>query len=379
MIFRTSTLDFGMGLAITNRNGSANDALPGPENGQIPTGGIITTGIPPEIACRRGPGVTTRNGLYGPKPPDRAVPRTTATMHSDVQLAAPTNKGDLNMLGTLQRDRRTRRQSQFHLEALDDRIVLSAAAAGAAAESAAKAAVIEHRQEVRIARHEEVLARREARHEAKVARVEARHEAKLAFIAARSGAPTPNAALAVTNPTAVSGSASNSASVNTTGAAAGTTMTATPAIVTMPSNSTNPGQLVPQYPITTTATGTGTGTATTTGSSTTSPGPLPANVSASLQALYQEYKNAGGGSSFTPSLPSDHQLQISGTDVGVSLKVSASGDFNTTLAQLKSDGLQVSTSSSTYGIIDGMLPIAELPTVATMVAAVTPEPPPILM
>ncbi len=298
------------------------------------------------------------------------------------------------MLGTLQRDRRTRRQSQYHLETLDDRIVLSAAAAGAVAESTAQAAAIEHRQEVRMAHHEELLARREARHEARLARVEARHEARLAqvearrearlaFITARSGVPNPNMAAAAMNPAAVSGTASNSASASGAGAAAtASTTIAAPAIVSTPGNSTNPSQQVPQYPVTTPATGTGTGTGTGagavtgTGSSTTSPGPLPANVSAALQALYQEYENAGGGSSFTPSLPSDKQLEISGTDVGVSLKVSTSSDFNTILSQLQSDGLQVSTSSSAYGLIDGMLPIADLPTVATVVASVNPTPPP---
>ncbi|MHB1556201.1 MAG: hypothetical protein ACYC61_01850 [Isosphaeraceae bacterium] len=287
------------------------------------------------------------------------------------------------MPSILQRDLRTRRQSQFHLEALDDRIVLSAAAAGAVVESSANAAAIEHRQEVRMAHHEELLARQEARlgrvearHDAKLAQVEARREARLAFIDARSGLPNPNAAVAVTNPTAVSGSASSSVSANTTGASATTsTTTASPTIVTTPNNSTNPSQQVPQYPVTTLATGTGTTTAT--GSGTTAVGALPANVSAALQSLYQEYENAGGGS-FAPSLPSDRTLQISGTDVGVSLKVSASSDFNTTLSQLQSDGLQVSTSSSSYGIIDGMLPIADLPTVAAVVASVTPTPPPML-
>ena len=76
----------------------------------------------------------------------------------------------------IRRDRRARRQALFTLEALDDRLVLSAAAAGAAAEAAGAHAVPAE------VRHEAKLARIEARHEAKLARVEARHEAKLARI-----------------------------------------------------------------------------------------------------------------------------------------------------------------------------------------------------
>ncbi len=84
------------------------------------------------------------------------------------------------MLTTLRRDRRTCRQANFNLEALDDRLLLSAAAAGAAADIAgSKAAFIEHRHEVQAARHEAKLDRMEARHEAKLDRMEARHEAKL--------------------------------------------------------------------------------------------------------------------------------------------------------------------------------------------------------
>jgi hypothetical protein len=104
----------------------------------------------------------------------------------------------------------------------------------------------------------------------------------------------------------------------------------------------------------------------------------PANVSAALQSLYQEYEGQGGGNHFTPGLPSDRQLQISGTGVAVQLKMAAPGDFNAFLAELQADGLQVSSASPTYGLVEGLLPIAELPAVARVAASVTPAPPPIV-
>jgi hypothetical protein len=107
-----------------------------------------------------------------------------------------------------------------------------------------------------------------------------------------------------------------------------------------------------------------------------SSGALPANISTVLQALYLEYKAEGGGSNFTPSLPTDRLLVISGTSVAVNLKIGSGTNFNTALAQLQSDGLQVGASSSTYDLIEGMLPIGELPVAAQIAASVTPVPPP---
>jgi hypothetical protein len=109
-----------------------------------------------------------------------------------------------------------------------------------------------------------------------------------------------------------------------------------------------------------------------------SPGPLPGNVASALQSLYQEYEAEGSGSSFTPSLPSDKLLQISGTSVAVDLKMPPAGDFNSFVAMLQSDGVQVTSSSAAYGLVEGMLPIVELPAVAQVAASVTPTPPPVL-
>jgi hypothetical protein len=56
----------------------------------------------------------------------------------------------------------------------------------------------------------------------------------------------------------------------------------------------------------------------------------------------------------------------SGTDVGIMVKDNNSGDFNTLITELQSDGTQTLESNITYGIIEGMLPIAQLPTIAQL-------------
>jgi hypothetical protein len=56
------------------------------------------------------------------------------------------------MLTTHRSDRRTRRQAQFQLECLDDRLVLSAA--GGVGTSVAQLGAMEHRLETRLARLE---------------------------------------------------------------------------------------------------------------------------------------------------------------------------------------------------------------------------------
>jgi hypothetical protein len=272
------------------------------------------------------------------------------------------------MLNTLRRDQRTRRQAGFNLETLDDRLVLSVTAVGAVAGA-------EHRLEVKIARHEAKLDRLEARHEAKLATKEAKQEAMISQLQAQAASLT---AVRINSSGMVSVSAPGSASANSTGVSASgatSSSTTTPTAVTTTNGSLNPANYVPTSPATTT---TDSGTTTTTGSSTTSPGSLSANVSAALQSLYQEYESAGSGSSFTPSLPSDKLLQISGDSVGVDLQMSSSGNFSSFLSQLQSDGMTVSTSSATYGQVDGMVPISDLPTISQVAASVTPMAPPML-
>lgn len=100
----------------------------------------------------------------------------------------------------------------------------------------------------------------------------------------------------------------------------------------------------------------------------TSPGPLPANVGASLQDLYQQYQHfvsSGGSGTFSPTGLSPF-LMINGTSVGVSIHDNNAGDFASLVAQLQSDGLQIIASDPTTQTVQGMLPIASLPTVAQL-------------
>jgi len=257
------------------------------------------------------------------------------------------------MLTTTRRDQRTRRQSLFTLEALDDRLVLSAAAAGAVGEAvSAKAMAAE-------ARHEARHARIEARHEAHAARVAARHAAHAARVAARHAAltaahPTPSAILI---PLAGAAPTTTSAKTTTSAPAAPTTTTSTPSPVTVVT--TNP-----------TGTSDSGSTGSPTSSAPTSSGPLPSNVGAALQSLYSEYQSEGNNFHADESI--DQALQISGTSVEVSLKIGSGSDFNAALSQLQSDGLQLSSSSATYGLINGMLPIAQLPAAAQIASSVNP-------
>jgi hypothetical protein len=202
-------------------------------------------------------------------------------------------------------DRRTRRQARFHLEPLDDWLVLSVGAGVAVTQ-----ATVHHRMASH-AHH----ASSHTRHGANHARHTANHTGQAA------------------NHTGQAVNHTGQANLGATGR-----------------ESPGPG----------------------------SSGTLPANVVAALQSLYQEYESQGGGARFTPSQPSDKLLQISGTSVAVSLKLGAGSDFEAALAQLRSDGMQVSASSPTYGLIEGLLPIAVLPAAAQVAASVTTAPPPIL-
>ena len=104
-------------------------------------------------------------------------------------------------------------------------------------------------------------------------------------------------------------------------------------------------------------------------------------MSAALQSLYSQYESyesSGGSGTFTPT--GVGSIELSGNDVGINFQISNTANFNTVLAQLQSDGLQVTTDSAAYGIIDGMLPIADLPAVAQIssTASVTADVPPMM-
>jgi hypothetical protein len=94
-----------------------------------------------------------------------------------------------------------------------------------------------------------------------------------------------------------------------------------------------------------------------------------------LNVIYNAYEQ--DPSSFPANLPStDGALKviIQGSNVGIQVQDSNPADFAAMLSSLQSDGMQIQTSSAAYGMVVGMLPIAELPAVAQLTDApsVTP-------
>jgi hypothetical protein len=253
------------------------------------------------------------------------------------------------MMTTLRSDRRTRRNATFNLEYLDDRIVLSAV--GAEAHAAAMVASMH----ARAAEKAEVALER---HDAKLAKV----EAKLAKTDDMKAYPPigsiPSPGTPITIPRGGQPESSSSVAPAAVTASAVTMSTATPAST---ATTATP-------PVTTSAQSITTPASSNSGTSTT----LPPNLSVQLQSLYTQFESSGGSGTFSPT--GVNGLVISGTNVGINFHTSDSADFNTLLTQLQSDGLQVTSDSATYGIIDGMLPIAQLPTVAQLSssASVTP-------
>jgi hypothetical protein len=212
---------------------------------------------------------------------------------------------------TLERDRRTRREANPNLEHLDDRIVPStmhvAAAAGAEAVAAVSGVQRHENQlvllEMRQATHAISVVQR---HENHLALLEARHEKQVARLVLRRARR--EARYLANHPHAIKPTMDPSAF-----------------------------------------------------------GTLPANVSEELQSLYtqyQSYVSSGDSGTFSPT--GVNQLVISGTDVGIMVKDNDSADFNTLITELQSDGMQILDSDFTYGLIEGMLPIAQLPTIAQL-------------
>jgi hypothetical protein len=104
-------------------------------------------------------------------------------------------------------------------------------------------------------------------------------------------------------------------------------------------------------------------------------GSLPANVSVQLQSLYTQYEtyeSSGGSGTFSPT--GTNLLVIDGTNVGIQVNDTNTGNLNTLITELESDGMQVLDSSSTYGIVEGMLPIGQLPIAAQLSQALSITP-----
>jgi len=108
-------------------------------------------------------------------------------------------------------------------------------------------------------------------------------------------------------------------------------------------------------------------TATSGASILSSSGSLPANVSQSLQGVYQQYlqyASTNESESFKPT--GVGLVEVNGTSVGVQINGNGMSDFNTLLSQLQGEGFQVTSSNATDKSAQGMLPIAQLPDAAQL-------------
>jgi hypothetical protein len=103
---------------------------------------------------------------------------------------------------------------------------------------------------------------------------------------------------------------------------------------------------------------------------------LPANVSQTLDVIYNAYTQDPAG--FPANLPSTDgagMVVIQGNNVGIQVQDGNPAEFNSLLTELQNDGMHVTISSAQYGTIVGLVPIAQLAAVASLPQApsITPE------
>ncbi len=250
------------------------------------------------------------------------------------------------MLTTKRSDRRTRRDMIITAEYLDERIVLSATSAGIVAEANVMAAVSS--SHARSAEKAAVAVGHHHHHSANHAGNLARHAVSHQSTPSSTVTPIVISSSGSVNPAVVSPSATVAGDPppTTTSTASQTTSASTTAANPAPASTSS------------------------TGSSS-----LPANVSAPLQSLYQQYEafeSSGGSGTFSPTGLND--LEINGTNVGINVYTSDSANFNTLLSQLQSDGLQVTSDSAAYGTIDGTVSIAQLAAIAQVSSNISISP-----
>ena len=103
---------------------------------------------------------------------------------------------------------------------------------------------------------------------------------------------------------------------------------------------------------------------------------LPANVSQTLDVIYNAFEtDPGGFPANVPSTDGANLVVIQGSNVGISVHDGDTASFNSLLTELQSAGMQVTVSRAQSGTIVGMLPIAQLPVVASLpqTPSITPQ------
>jgi len=239
---------------------------------------------------------------------------------------------------------RRQRNSQPILESLDSRIVLSTIQPTVGAEVRAGVAIMQLQQ-----RPEKLVEQRIERHEKAIER----HELRLARLEARFRAHHP-ASAAVTTGVQVGTSAPLMVSLNNFG----TSSFSAPAVSSTPSSNPSTVMFNSSGGLPSSTAGAATGSTSQ---------PLPPNASVTLDAIYAAFQQ--DPSDFPANLPTANGADlvvIQGDNVGIQVHDGNPSDFNTLVTELQNAGMQITTSSATYGVVAGLLPIAELPSVAAL-------------
>jgi hypothetical protein len=96
-------------------------------------------------------------------------------------------------------------------------------------------------------------------------------------------------------------------------------------------------------------------------------GSLPPNVPPLVATIYQQYEQwVAGGQQGTFVSSETAVVEIQGTNVGIEVHDGNPADFTTLGAELQNLGMQVTSSSATYGIYTGFVPIGQIPAVAQL-------------
>jgi hypothetical protein len=260
-------------------------------------------------------------------------------------------------------DRRRRRAALPGVECLDARITPTAIHPAITAQSAAMvsaSAKVEIRREKMLFRLIERQENAIGREELRLAAVEARHHAHHHAVHASAGAlaDPPSVALAAgvrrkgsSLPSMASAPATSHAKASAR-AVSRSKVSASAVSVSKP-GSTLP-VLVPAPP----------SVAAPNSPATSQPASsvLPASVAQVLANVYQAFEqNPTGfsGSDFA------QLVVISGDNLGIEVHDSNPADYSSLVAGLVNAGMQISASDPTYDLVVGLLPIAQLPTVAT--------------
>jgi hypothetical protein len=267
-------------------------------------------------------------------------------------------------MNTLLRHKRRSRGRQPQVENLDLRIVPAAghpamvgaadlasanmgvhSQAGEHDSAHAEIAIRREQHMLRLAeRHEKVLERREMRAERRAALYKARHQIVLAFPAQNQVVgPATSADSSPAMPVAASSSGVASNTAVPSGSASSSAAGSSPAQTVIPGTVAGVINSGPSS----------------SGSSDPTTNPLPANVSVQLDTVYEEYENGDLTSSTSPG-----QVEIQGTNVGIDVHAGTASDFNSMVTALENLGLQVTAVSATDDVVEGLLPIAQLPAAA---------------